>query len=101
MRSEILLRSVILVTMCGVTSVKAQHRPNRNEQLRSAVETRTNRPIFVFQTDEFWLNLHHFLYVLGRAQNHTRDASRAAVAGAPAEADKLLATLTEADQKIW
>lgn len=23
--------------------------------------------IFVFQTDEFWLNLHHFLYVLGRA----------------------------------
>lgn len=57
--------------------------------------------IFIFHTDEFWLNLHHFLYVLGRAQNHTRDSSRAAVATAPADAEKGLATLTEADRKIW
>jgi hypothetical protein len=61
---------------------------------------RANR-IFIFHTDEFWLNLHHFLYVLGRAHNHARDSSRAAVAGAPADAEKGVATLTEADQKIW
>ena len=34
-------------------------------------------PIFRFETDEFWLNLHKFLYVLGRAQNKAADASRA------------------------
>ncbi len=39
--------------------------------------------IFVFHTGEFWLNLHHFLYVLGRAENKERDTSREAVAGAP------------------
>src|SRR5215471_4954344 len=72
------------------------------EQLRAAAaQPNPSGPIFVFHTDEFWLNLHHFLYVLGRAQIHTRDSSRAAVAGAPADAEKGLATLTEADQKIW
>jgi hypothetical protein len=62
-----------------------------------------NRPdhIFVFRADEFWLNLHHFLYVLGRAQNHTRDSSRAAVAGAPADEEKGMARLKESDQTIW
>ena len=31
--------------------------------------------IFVFGQDEFWLNLHHFLYVLARARK-TRNATR-------------------------
>ena len=26
---------------------------------------------FTFETDEFWLNLHHFLYVLGQAEAKT------------------------------
>jgi hypothetical protein len=38
--------------------------------------------------DEFWLNLHHFLYVVGRAQAKTGDAKREAVADAPAEDDR-------------
>jgi hypothetical protein len=42
-------------------------------------------PIFRFESNEFWLNLHHYLYVLGRAQAKTRDSSREAVAGAPAD----------------
>jgi hypothetical protein len=46
---------------------------------------RLSSPIFVFHSDEFWLNLHHFLYVLGRAENKTRDASREAVVDAPAD----------------
>jgi hypothetical protein len=58
-------------------------------------------PIFRFASDEFWLNLHKFLYVLGRAQNKSTDASREAVAGAPADADRGLALLTEAERNIW
>src|ERR1044072_4069644 len=57
--------------------------------------------IFVFHTDEFWLNLHHFLYVLGRAQNKTRDSSRSAVVNAPNNPERGLAKLTDAERATW
>ena len=60
-----------------------------------------SNPIFIFHTDEFWLNLHHFLYVLGRAQNKTTDASREAVIGAPADQEKGLAILTASEHNVW
>jgi len=60
-----------------------------------------SKPIFIFHTDEFWLNLHHFLYVLGRAQNKTSDASREAVIGAPADQEKGLAALTASERNVW
>jgi len=40
-------------------------------------------PIFRLQADGFWLNLHHFLYVLGRAEAQMPDRQRRAVAAAP------------------
>jgi hypothetical protein len=58
-------------------------------------------PIFQFHTDEFWLNLHHFLYVLGRAEAKTADSSRDAVRGAPADEERGLATLSAPEQQIW
>src|ERR1043166_1193380 len=57
--------------------------------------------IFVFHTDEFWLNLHHFLYVLGRAQNKARDTSRRAVGNAPKDQDAGFANLTETERATW
>ena len=60
-----------------------------------------SNPIFIFHTDEFWLNLHHFLYVLGRAQNKTNDTAREAVTGAPADQEKGLAALTASERNIW
>ena len=59
------------------------------------------RPIFILHTDEFWLNLHHFLYVLGRALNKERDAAREAVAGAPSDQELGLAALTPEEKAIW
>jgi hypothetical protein len=61
----------------------------------------TAGPIFKFQTDEFWLNLHHFLYVLGRAEAKEKDAAREAVAGAPADAEKGLASLADGERQTW
>ena len=58
-------------------------------------------PLFTFETDEFWLNLHHFLYVLGRAEAKMPDASRPAVAGAPGEAERGLRGLTADEQSAW
>ena len=46
--------------------------------------------IFAINSDDFWLNLHHFLYVLGRARLGIPDASRAPVVDAPREADARL-----------
>ena len=43
-------------------------------------QSTTSPPIFRITTDEFWLNLHHFLYVLGRAEARTNDSTRDAVA---------------------
>src|SRR5262249_53343050 len=56
---------------------------------------------FTFETDEFWLNLHHFLYVLGRAEAKTPDSTEAAVAGAPREAERGLKGLTPDEQMTW
>ena len=67
----------------------------------AVVPASQKKPIFIFHTDEFWLNLHHYLYVLGRAQNKTSDASREAVIGAPADQEKGLAALTASERNVW
>ena len=59
------------------------------------------QPIFRFEADELWLNLHHFLYVLGRAEAKMADASREAVAGAPADEARSLETLTADERTRW
>lgn len=57
--------------------------------------------LFRFHTDELWLNLHHFLYVLGRADAKMPDAMREAVVNAPADAERGLATLSSDERKTW
>jgi hypothetical protein len=57
--------------------------------------------IFVFHTDDVWLNLHQFLYVLGRHEAATPDRMRRATVGAPADADRGLATLSADEQRAW
>jgi len=78
---------VLCILVCACSVVSAQPKPAGK--------------IFIYHTDEFRLNLHHFLYVLGRAQNKTTDSSREAVINAPADQDKGLATLSEAERKVW
>ena len=58
-------------------------------------------PIFRFDTDGFWLNLHHYLYVLGRVEAKMPDIRRDAVAGAPADEAEGLKVLSAADQQVW
>ncbi|HEU4387033.1 MAG TPA: transglutaminase-like domain-containing protein, partial [Blastocatellia bacterium] len=76
------------------------------EHIRASLASPASRPgpkpsIFILNADEFWLNLHSFLYVLGRAENKARDAFRSAVASAPADQEKGLAELTKDEQTIW
>jgi hypothetical protein len=61
----------------------------------------TRSPIFRFSTDEFWLNLHHFLYVLGRAEAKMPDASREAVVRAPGDSEQRLAAVTDDARQAW
>lgn len=60
----------------------------------------TATPIFQFETDGFWLNLHHFLYVLGRVEAKMPDIRREAVAGAPADHAEGLKALSETEHEI-
>jgi hypothetical protein len=58
-------------------------------------------PIFVVHTDEFWLNLHHFLFVLGQTQGRAPDSLRQAVRDAPADAERGAQSLTSAEKETW
>ena len=58
-------------------------------------------PLFRITTDDFWLNLHHYLYVLGRAEAKMPDATRRAVAGAPADQTQGLDALNEGERATW
>ena len=58
-------------------------------------------PIFRFETDELWLNLHHYLYVLGRVEARMSDVAREAVAGAPDDEKQGLAALDEKERAAW
>jgi hypothetical protein len=83
---------VIVVTACGLVGHWATQRPAA-QPLRPAY--------FSFSTDDVWLNLHHFLYVLGRARNGAPDATQQAVAGVAADERQGRATLTAEEQQTW
>lgn len=61
----------------------------------------TSSLVFRFEADGFWLNLHHFLYVLGRAQNHAPDAQRRAVVNAPVDQETGLRGQSESAMQAW
>ena len=83
------MRTMLVIAMLALTGAPEQHRPA------------AAAPIFRFDTGGLWLNLHHFLYVLGRAEAKTPDASRAAVAGAPAEAARAAERMTPEERARW
>jgi hypothetical protein len=58
-------------------------------------------PIIRFSADDFWLNLHTFLYVLGRAEAQRDDPRKDDPNGAPEEQDKALARLPPDEQRVW
>jgi hypothetical protein len=64
-----------------------------------APETSAGKPLFTFRAT-VWMNLHHFLYVLGRAQNATRDSQRHAVSKAPADA-RLIDSASVKEREAW
>ena len=96
---------IILHTMNYKSAASIPHLiRSRSRPTVSAVSARTRgmpERIFVFHTDEFWLNLHHFLYVLGRAENKETDTAREAVSGAPADQEGGLKKLNAKEQKVW
>ena len=69
-------------------------------QLSAGVpETSAGKPLFTFRAT-VWMNLHHFLYVLGRAQNGTRDSQRRAVSKAPGDAG-LIGSTSAKEHEAW
>ena len=82
---------VVLVAM-GVAS------PVATEGQSTSVRAASAPPLIRFSVDDFWLDLHHFLYILGRAQAGVADALGTS---APHEQDSMLPTLTPDEQARW
>lgn len=100
MKSFLVLVCINALLFTVLPSVAAPSQPGSSRAFAKTPDKRGSS-IFVFHTDEFWLNLHHFLYVLGRAQNKERDTTREAVIGAPDDQERDLHKLSAKDQKIW
>jgi hypothetical protein len=56
--------------------------------------------IFAIKTNEFWLNLHSFLYVLGQSQGRPSASLREAVRDAPSDAEQGLHKLTPGEKEV-
>jgi hypothetical protein len=67
---------------------------------RVATAQTTMQPIFTYHSS-FWLNLHQYLYVLGRIQAKMPDIQRRAVAGVPDDEAKGLALLNDRERETW
>jgi hypothetical protein len=57
-------------------------------------------PVFTYRVG-FWLHLHHFLYVLGRAENGAPDRTRRAVVGAVEDQAEGLSRASAAQASAW
>ncbi len=57
--------------------------------------------LFHFTANDFWLNLHHYLYVLGRAHSGAADAKQPAVVSAPDDEQRGLNSLTDDERQTW
>ena len=58
-------------------------------------------PLFTFETDELWLNLHHFLWALGRTEAGIRDNTRQSAVTAAGEAERAAPSLSAEDRAAW
>ena len=58
-------------------------------------------PPFRFTTDGFWLNLHQFLYVLGRLHSGNADATSSAVLTAGPDEERGLKVMNFQDAEAW
>src|SRR5688572_5555707 len=56
---------------------------------------------FRFTADAFWLNLHNFLYVLGRLHSGNADAASSAVATAGPDEERGLGQMDVQDAGAW
>lgn len=90
---------VRLAALTGLTAASAL--PAAGAASLTAQGNGSTPAAFRFTTDAFWLNLHQFLYVLGRARANAPDAQRRAVVGAPADEERGLAALPADQQAEW
>jgi hypothetical protein len=69
--------------------------------VRRTLAPQPRAAIFTFQTDDFWLNLHHFLYAAGAVEAKLSEASRAALAPAGPDMQRGLARLDAEQRRQW
>lgn len=97
----VLLLAHLAAHLAAVAAVAANEPTAPAPSFLAVAEDPAPAPIFRFTSDGFWLNLHHFLYVLGRVEAGMPDAERRAVAGAPEDEERGLAELSPEERARW
>ena len=69
--------------------------------LPASAQLLNETPSFRYSTNAFWLNLHQFLYVLGRAHSNAPDATKSAVATALPDEERGLKNLRPDELAAW
>jgi hypothetical protein len=67
----------------------------------AAAQAQAPPPNFVVHSDEFWLNLHHFLYVLGRLDAGRPEQGRPSKVNPAADEARGLQTLSADERTTW
>jgi hypothetical protein len=93
------MRTVLMSFVVGLTLVGSSASAQTGQGAAAALKRAA--PIFSFETDDFWVNLHQFLYVLGRAQANQPDASRPAAAEAVPDMQRGLPMLSAEERAVW
>jgi hypothetical protein len=93
-------KAAICVFLLAVCCMAGAQPPSAQPTNSSAPRTAA-LPLFTFETDELWLNLHHFLWVLGRAEAGIRDNTRQSAVTAASEAERALPRLSAEDRAAW
>jgi hypothetical protein len=93
-------KAAIFVLLLAASYVASAQQPSNATPAQSSAP-RTVSPLFTFETDELWLNLHHFLWALGRAEAGIRDNARQSAVTAAGEAERALPSLSAEDRAAW
>jgi hypothetical protein len=99
---RIIRRLLVLTALLGVTpATSAQGPPPAANPAGGPNGPRVVSRPFSFETDELWLNLHHFLYLLGRSEANLPDAREPSITGARDDAERGLRDAAPAERSAW
>ena len=95
-------KAATCVLLLSAACMAGAQPPSAEPATSSSSQRTTASPLYTFETDELWLNLHHFLWVLGRTESGIRDNTRqSGGVTAASEAETASPSLSAEERARW